>query len=143
MASTSLLPIYDDLAADRVAYVDVDLTTGEWYEVLDVGDKLKTGVVLAAFKKDSMVQKVIIKDDAPEAVQYLDVSDVDPLLRWHANNYPGVRGEIWSRVELEEFGSLRKGFIMKTGDCVSMVIIERSDIDGDLTSEELCAPAGI
>ncbi|MFD7846757.1 hypothetical protein ACFV4K_27965 [Nocardia sp. NPDC059764] len=122
--------------------MDVDLTTGEWYEILDIGNHPKTGFVFAAFKQDAMVQKVIFEDGAPQNVKYLDVSDVDPLLRWHANNYPGVRGEIWTRAEQDESGSLRKGFIMRKGDCVNMIVVEQSDIDDDTTYEEILDPSG-
>ncbi|MGW2664132.1 hypothetical protein ACWCW7_24490 [Nocardia tengchongensis] len=116
--------------------MDVDLVSGEWYEVKDVGDKMKTGVVLVAFKDGKMVQKVIIRGGVPEAVQYLDVSDTDSVLRWHAEKYPSVRGEVWISLESDAVGFARKGFIASSGDSVDMVIVERSDGDGDLIFEE-------
>ncbi|WP_040853572.1 hypothetical protein [Nocardia niigatensis] len=133
---TSLLPICDELSADRIAYMDVDLVSGEWYEVTDVGGKMMTGLVLVAFRMERMAQKVTIRGGSPEAVQYLDVSDTGSILRWHAENYPSVRAEIWLSPESDEGGFARKGLIASSGDSVDMVVIERTDVDGDLISEE-------
>ncbi len=117
--------------------MDVDIATGDWYDVADVDNKMKTGLVRAAFRNDVMVQKVIVRGGTLETVQYLDVSDAYSILRWHAENYPSVRGEIWMIAESGEDGFARKGLIASAGESVDLIIVERTDRDGDLISEEV------
>ncbi|MFJ4656143.1 hypothetical protein ACIP5Y_33145 [Nocardia sp. NPDC088792] len=141
MASISLLPIYGELSADRVTYVDIDLETGVWSEV-EAGGELVPGRILAAFQGGQVVQKILFSDGTPRNVQYFGVPEPGAALRWHAANYPSVRGEIWQPFAREGSGSCRKGHFTGSNAIVDMVKMEYLDDDLDLISEEYYTPDG-